>query len=305
VIQITFDPETLDAEERAWWTRWTKRARRAEARAVAAFEEWAGTAAPGARFEFEFADAIWADAKKWMLDHVFHGKCAYCETQAIRDPQHADHYRPKAEVRLEGGAATAVLPSGTEIVHPGYFWLAYTWSNLLPSCFFCNSGSGKGARFPATSHVLIRELDEAALARLQEKPLESVRWPGWYYLQPKDLVEIESPLLLNPYVDRPREHLVFGAKGIVGARGGSPKGRETIEVLRLRDEPLRSARQAAQEAASTRYLLALMAIDRDREDRLALARAVLREFEEGRGTYSAAIIDYIDEMIAQLPRPRI
>jgi hypothetical protein len=44
-----------------------------------------------------------------------------------------------------------------EFEHPGYYWLAYEWTNLLPSCYDCNSfrrhgtmkaGPGKNERFP-------------------------------------------------------------------------------------------------------------------------------------------------------------
>ena len=60
-----------------------------------------------------------------------------------------EHYRPKGEV-LEGNLR----------LRPGYYWLAATWDNLLPSCTDCNSPRrqeesggtvrvrGKGKYFP-------------------------------------------------------------------------------------------------------------------------------------------------------------
>lgn len=57
------------------------------------------------------------------LDKIYHGKCAYCETF---DPSpHVEHYRPK---------------------RGGYYWLAYSWDNLIISCSKCNTT--KGDKFP-------------------------------------------------------------------------------------------------------------------------------------------------------------
>jgi hypothetical protein len=39
--------------------------------------------------------------------------------------------------------AKAKAKGGKSVEHPGYFWLAYHWKNLLPSCAFCNAHLGK------------------------------------------------------------------------------------------------------------------------------------------------------------------
>ena len=60
---------------------------------------------------------------KDALMTLYHGKCAYCETY---DPSpHVEHYRPK---------------------RGGYYWLAYSWDNLILSCSQCNTK--KGNQFP-------------------------------------------------------------------------------------------------------------------------------------------------------------
>ena len=60
---------------------------------------------------------------KDALKLLYHGKCAYCETY---DPSpHVEHYRPK---------------------RGGYYWLAYSWDNLIISCSQCNTK--KGNQFP-------------------------------------------------------------------------------------------------------------------------------------------------------------
>src|SRR3954454_1457494 len=59
------------------------------------------------------------------LEELFHRKCAYCEISTARVDWEVEHYRPKGRVAERQG-------------HPGYYWLAYDWDNLFPSCTFCN-----------------------------------------------------------------------------------------------------------------------------------------------------------------------
>src|SRR5215213_749615 len=87
------------------------------------------------------------------LNDLFRGKCAYCESvYAATQPTDVEHYRPKGGVVVAG-----------EFSRPGYYWLAASWENLLPSCIDCNrerkqdftdkaSGkSGKANHFPLTT----------------------------------------------------------------------------------------------------------------------------------------------------------
>jgi hypothetical protein len=67
-------------------------------------------------------------------------------------------------------------------------------------------------------------------------------------LQPEDLNELEEPLLLNPYIDDPSDHIVFGDCGVVAAREGSEKAKHPWKVYDLEAENLRIARQSAQDS---------------------------------------------------------
>ncbi|MGN8546474.1 hypothetical protein ACQPTN_17085 [Bradyrhizobium sp. 13971] len=58
------------------------------------------------------------------LRALFNGKCAYCEKLIEKGSAEVEHYRPKGAVE------------GCD--HPGYWWLALKWSNLLPTCPGCN-----------------------------------------------------------------------------------------------------------------------------------------------------------------------
>lgn len=80
---------------------------------------------PNADSSFDFS-AYSSPAVKTALHTLFHGKCAYCESfYASTQPVDVEHYRPKGEVEGVGD-------------HPGYWWLAMEWTNLLPSCIDCN-----------------------------------------------------------------------------------------------------------------------------------------------------------------------
>ncbi|AXH09327.1 TIGR02646 family protein [Malaciobacter halophilus] len=50
------------------------------------------------------------------LTKIYYFKCAYCEKKLLDTDLHIEHYRPKSV----------------------YYWLAYSWDNLLLSCGQCN-----------------------------------------------------------------------------------------------------------------------------------------------------------------------
>ncbi|WP_313207554.1 AAA family ATPase [Stenotrophomonas sp.] len=155
------------------------------------------------------------------LSILFHDKCAYCETRVgATGPLDVELYRPK------GGVAES--PS-----HPGYWWLAADWQNLLLSCADCNRQrkhrdsdqwtlSGKANRFPLADETK-RVFD------------------------PSGELDSEEPVLLNPCVDEPQNHLIFDWNGKVTS--DTIRGQTTIAVLglnryKLVDERARVARDA-------------------------------------------------------------
>jgi len=164
------------------------------------------------------------------LNELFHGKCAYCESIAIAtQPIDVEHFRPKAGYNV-------TLNGRTVLNKPSYYWLAADWDNLLPSCIDCNreriqtlpdgissKKSGKGNNFPLE--------DETMRAAA---PGDEAR---------------EVPLLLNPCVDLPEEHLEFMQDGNVRAKLVAPgqeshKGQVSIEIYGLRRLGLLLQRQA-------------------------------------------------------------
>jgi hypothetical protein len=294
---IVFDPSKLTGDQAEWWKAWQTRADEATVAAIDAWERGE---------EFKFKDVIWGDLKQWLLLNVFHGKCAYCETRAVRYPGHAEHFRPKGRVDVRDPKtgrsvpASVEWPDGTVATHPGYFWLAYHWKNLLPACQDCNSGRGKQNQFPllAAHHpTLVAKLAAADAARLAARARASVKYKQRYYLDPDALDEIESPQILNPYVEDPRRHLRFGEGGIVAAVDGSEKGTESIRVYQLDDENLRGDRQKQQKAAELIFrakLGANIAIGVAPNAALQAADDALAGFRSGDEPYSIAALDYME-----------
>jgi hypothetical protein len=306
---VSFDPEKLSGRQRQWWDAWQASAAAATDKVVQAWENWraSGSNEP---FVVKFDQKLWTRLKEFLLKHVFEGKCAYCETVEARSSYHAEHFRPKGRVmvRVEGvkrrpmsKRARTLDEEGREIDHPGYFWLAYNWMNLLPSCNDCNTARGKRDYFPVEdTHVCVRRLTPQERGTLKQQRIESAARAGVFFLQPEDLDALEKRQLLHPYLDDPEEHLVFGEFGVVAARDGSVQGEQSIITYDLRSEKLRVARQAAQEAAVKDYMLELArGSGLGMADRIATARTAADGYIRGTRPYSAAVLAYLRSFFPQ------
>lgn len=131
-----------------------------------------------------------------------HGKCCFCERRTLGD---VEHFRPK------GGYKQA---TGDPLRRPGYYWLAYEWTNLYFACGPCNQRF-KGNVFP--------------LARPDDRALSH-----------NDDVTREQPLLIDPGADA-SAHVSFREE-IAYPVNGSVLGRTTVELLQLNREDLRESR---------------------------------------------------------------
>lgn len=151
----------------------------------------------GRRFDAGYRAQAW-DTLRAQWSH----RCAYC-TAELHESDPIDHHRPRR-------------PRPGE--HRGYWWLTWTWRNLLPSCTTCNGA--KDTNFP----------------------VEGPR------LAPFDgRTGTENAVLIDPSRDNPLDHLEFASEVVDGGgerwtlqgKKGSPRGKETARILRLdvdRDE---------------------------------------------------------------------
>lgn len=123
------------------------------------------------------------------LAHAQYRKCCYCERVVTRAFHDVEHYRPFAR----------------------YWWLAWTWENLLFACAPCNR-SGKNDAFP---------LDDGSVALVYDQ-----QPPGE-----------ERPLLVDPAAEDPSVHIGFQLiNGAWRPIGLTPRGRKTLEILAFDDD---------------------------------------------------------------------
>ena len=159
--------------------------------------------------DFEFNSDIYAAASvKAALQKAQADKCGFCESKfahiAYGD---VEHFRPKGGYRQS---------EGDPLTQPGYYWLAYEWSNLFVSCTLCNQ------RF--------------------KRNLFPLGDPSTRAVSHNDNVSREQPLFINPELDEPREHIAFREE-VAYPVDGSPRGFATIECFGLNRDPLLEQRR--------------------------------------------------------------
>jgi len=115
------------------------------------------------------------DDIKIFLKAIYKNKCAYCEQKI--EQSHVEHYRPK------------------DI----YYWLAFSWDNLILACSFCNLY--KGVNFDLDGEPITFENNE--------ENLENINTSGLSY------DEIELPRMVNPETIDPSEYIYFEKNGSI------------------------------------------------------------------------------------------
>jgi uncharacterized protein (TIGR02646 family) len=198
----------------------------------------------------------------------FHGKCAYCESKVVADQRQGDveHFRPKGRVTDEEWQIVYV-DDQKQVKHPGYYWLAYDWHNLFPSCIACNQASSNP--------------DGTRSGKVDRFPVEGER-----AVKPDDKLESENALLIDPYVDDPAAHLEFDPEtGIVG--GKTERGRKTIAILGLNRDGLKEFRKLIAEAAGNEYNNYVDALKANRRGEIEERKKKYEIYETGEAVFSA------------------
>ncbi len=152
--------------------------------------------------KFDFNSNIYAHKTvKAALRKIQHDKCCFCESKVTHISYgDVEHFRPKAGVRQR---------PGVPLERPGYYWLAYEWSNLFFSCQLCNQ------RYKENLFPLIKQDDRAKSHH--------------------DVINLEKPLFINPNEDV--EKFISFREEVIFAIDDKPRGKATIKALGLdRDE---------------------------------------------------------------------
>lgn len=132
------------------------------------------------------------------LTDLFHNKCAYCESDII-DNLDVEHFRPKGRV------------TGVDS-HSGYWWLAHSWNNLLPSCKACNQ---KRRQHIVTELMTVEALTNlmATKAKLSYGKANQFPVAGVRAFCGTDDLAAEEPELIDPTVDDPEPYFQWSQAG--------------------------------------------------------------------------------------------
>jgi uncharacterized protein (TIGR02646 family) len=156
---------------------------------------------------FDFDRHIYSheDVKESLIN-IQHKKCCYCESKFKHIyPGDIEHFRPKGAVQQN---------KKDKIQKPGYYWLAYEWSNLLFSCHRCNNL--KRNLFP------LKNSEKRANNHHND-------------------ISIEEPLLINPAETDPANYISF-RRHIAIPINDNKIGEKNIQLLELNRDDLKEAR---------------------------------------------------------------
>ena len=142
------------------------------------------------------------------LGKIYKEKCAFCEQK--QEIMEVEHYRPKSI----------------------YYWLAFSWDNLLLACATCNRN--KSAQFPIENLIIIppkKDCSDIDLSKINNFCVE--------------YNELEKPLLLNPEQEKEVHfRFSFDRNGIIYPTNSEDKqAKKTIEVLKLNRDNLKIERK--------------------------------------------------------------
>jgi uncharacterized protein (TIGR02646 family) len=135
------------------------------------------------------------------LKRIYKNKCAFCEHKV--EQYHIEHYRPKKI----------------------YYWLAFSWDNLLMSCATCNQY--KGTNFEITGTQATYTSNDANLNAINSSSTNN------------DV--LENPKFINPEVTNPHGLIKFLKNGNI--ESDDPRFIYTIETCKLDRDHLNDERR--------------------------------------------------------------
>lgn len=222
---------------------------------------------------------LYKEKKKvfFQRDDHFYGKCIYCESLIISThPGDVEHFRPKGKVTDIKNRPIKITIDDDEVDHPGYYWLAYELTNLMPACEDCNrpsSGNSEGKK----------------IGKWMKFPIS-----GSYATSPGE-EKNESPLLINPLIEEPNEYLKINSLGIIESVNDSPKGNMCIEVFGLNDRlSLVDERREMYKQVEKELRLAYTAISMRSVDRQEYIDKI-NDYKNGKRPYTLAARKAVEE----------
>lgn len=157
---------------------------------------------------FKFSKIYGSAVVKGALMKAQHTKCFLCESKIPHITYGTvEHMRPKGGFKQE---------ESDDLGRPGYYWLAYEWTNLLLACDICNE------QFKKNHYPLF---NPAKRARNHHHSIDS-----------------EKPVLIDPTSEDPSRFLGFREE-FAYAKNGNRRGKLVVPWLN-RDELVEVRRDA-------------------------------------------------------------
>lgn len=237
-----------------------------------------------------------------QLRALFHNKCAYCESD-LGDDLEVEHFRPKGRVTEDQ-------------THIGYWWLAHTWTNLLPSCKPCNQ---KRRQHIVTEATTVEELTTLLAKRAKISYGKANHFPiaGVRAKSSVDSLTAEQPNLVDPASEDPALYLRWSTSGhysVVVPRSNDPvaivRASSTISVFALNRANLVKSRTRVLTFLRFEAEKMFENLERDMAeggsqiyvDRALERIASMRQLQEPNQPYSAMVREFVDDVVAQLQK---
>lgn len=175
---------------------------------------------------------------KDALRTAHYGKCAYCES-SLPKMFDVEHYRPKSK----------------------YWWLAYSWDNLLFACADCNRRksdkfeiAGKPVTFYPTALDNIHELASSPV-----------------YLN-------EMPLLIHPELEDPEPYFQFAENGMIIS--DNERGNYTISLCGLNMMYLQEVRKMIWDDFKDKAEAVMLEHQNDRNSLIIALKTLIKSFRD-------------------------
>jgi len=175
------------------------------------------------------------DEIRIALNISYHGKCAYCENRV--EQLHIDHYRPKKI----------------------YYWLAFSWDNLILACPNCNQN--KGTSFSIRNAQASFTDDEVNVRKIN--------------ILGSEYDTVEDPDMVNPETTDPTPFLHYEKSGKIFSH--NRKFIYTIETCKIDRNPLNDERRALLDIFSRDIRSALLE-NKKTEDQQTVIKHIVQKF---------------------------
>jgi uncharacterized protein (TIGR02646 family) len=179
-----------------------------------------------------FNDRYKLDDIRSRLIEIYNGKCAFCEQKV--EQYHVEHYRPKAI----------------------YYWLAFSWDNLMLSCPTCNQYKRMNFEIAGTPVSFINN----------EINLRNINNSSSSY----DSVEL--PKMVNPEITDASGEIRFQVNGII--ESVNVRFAYTIEKCRIDRKDLNDNRRSLLARFREHLRDVAIAYDNDQDKKIAIETTI-------------------------------